>query len=79
MVTGHLDVPERDTHTVRDQLVPVEQENRYGRQVARAGSAPLLRQASVDGTGHGAFQPAESIAALHAVGGLGEPGRKRSY
>ncbi|HEY4605022.1 MAG TPA: hypothetical protein VIH08_11875 [Blastococcus sp.] len=67
MATGHLDVPELDIHTIYDQLVPVEQENWYGRQVARAGSAPLLRQAYVNGTGHCAFQPAEMIAALHAV------------
>src|SRR3954469_3988123 len=67
MATGHLDVPELDIHTIYDQLVPVEQENWYGRQVARAGSAPLLRQAYVNGTGHCAFQSAEMIAALHAV------------
>jgi hypothetical protein len=67
MVNGHLDVPELDIHTIYDQLVPVEQENWYGRQVKRAGSTPLLRQSYVDGTGHCAFQPAELIAALHAV------------
>ena len=65
--SGHLGVPELNIHTIHDQLVPVEQENWYGRQVARAGSASLLRQAYVDGTGHCAFQPAETIAALHAV------------
>jgi hypothetical protein len=65
--SGRLAVPELDMHTTDDQLVPVEQENWYGRQVARAGSAPMLRQAYVHGTGHCAFQPAESIAALHAV------------
>lgn len=67
MVTGRLGVPELDIHTTDDQLVPVEQENWYGRQVARAGSASLLRQAYVDTTGHCAFQPDETIAALHAV------------
>jgi hypothetical protein len=65
--TGRLAVPELDIHTTDDQLVPVEQENWYGRQVARAGSGALLRQAYVGGTGHCAFQPAETIAALHAV------------
>jgi hypothetical protein len=65
--SGHLAVPELDIHTTNDQLVPVEQENWYGRQVARAGNAPLLQQAYIGGTGHCAFQPAETIAALHAV------------
>jgi hypothetical protein len=65
--SGHLAVPELNIHTTSDQLVPVEQENWYARQVARAGSARLLRQAYVNGTGHCAFQPAETIAALHAV------------
>jgi hypothetical protein len=65
--SGRLAVPELDIHTTDDQLVPVEQENWYGRQVTRAGSAALLQQAYVNGTGHCAFQPAETIAALHAV------------
>jgi hypothetical protein len=65
--TGRLGVPELDIHTVSDQLVPVEQENWYGRQVAAAGSGSLLRQSYVNGTGHCAFQPNETIAALHAV------------
>jgi hypothetical protein len=67
MVTGRLGVPELDIHTIADQLVPVEQENWYGKQVRRRGSGPLLRQAYVNTTGHCAFQPAETIAALHAV------------
>jgi hypothetical protein len=67
MVTGRLAVPELDIHTIADQLVPVEQENWYGKLVARRGSGALLRQAYVNTTGHCAFQPAETIAALHAV------------
>lgn len=67
MVTGHLAVPELNIHTIHDQLVPVEQENWYARQVKRAGSGNLLRQAYINGTGHCAFQPAETIAALHAL------------
>lgn len=67
MVSGRLGVPELDIHTTDDQLVPVEQENWYGRQVAWAGSGALLRQAYVHTTGHCAFQPNETIAALHAV------------
>jgi hypothetical protein len=65
--TGRLRVPELDLHTIADQLVPVEQENWYARRVAAAGAGHLLRQAFVKGTGHCAFQPAESIAALHAL------------
>ncbi|MFL6073824.1 MAG: hypothetical protein ACJ73S_10560 [Mycobacteriales bacterium] len=65
--TGHLGVPELAIHTTNDQLVPVEQENWYANRVAGAGSASLLRQAYVQTTGHCAFQPGESVAALHAV------------
>ena len=67
MATGRLRVPELDIHTVADQLVPVGQENWYGRLVRTTGRGNLLRQAYVDTTGHCAFQPAETIAALHAV------------
>ncbi|MEV6304115.1 hypothetical protein AB0M02_32250 [Actinoplanes sp. NPDC051861] len=65
--TGRLLVPELNIHTTVDQLVPVEQENWYAQRVHRAGRAGLLRQAYVDGIGHCAFRPAESIAALHAL------------
>ncbi|WIX98867.1 alpha/beta hydrolase [Amycolatopsis mongoliensis] len=65
--TGRLRVPALDVHTVADQLVPVEQENWYARQVASAGAGPLLRQAYVENTGHCAFAPAETIAGLHAL------------
>jgi hypothetical protein len=67
MATGRLRVPELDIHTIADQLVPVEQENWYGKLVERRGDGPLLRQAYVNTTGHCAFQPAETVAALHAV------------
>ncbi|GHF40804.1 hypothetical protein FHX82_004877 [Amycolatopsis bartoniae] len=67
MPTGRLRVPELDVHTVADQLVPLEQENWYAGLVTAAGRGPLLRQAYVRGTGHCAFQPAETIAALHAL------------
>jgi hypothetical protein len=67
MVTGRLRAPELDIHTIADQLVPVEQENWYGTLATHRGSGPLLRQAYVNTTGHCAFQPAETIAALHAV------------
>ncbi|SFK31496.1 alpha/beta hydrolase [Amycolatopsis sacchari] len=65
--TGRIRVPELTIHTVADQLVPVEQENWYGRLVTGAGRGQLLRQAYVEGTGHCAFRPAETIAALHAL------------
>lgn len=67
MPTGRLRVPELAIHTVADQLVPVEQENWYARRVAAAGAGHLLRQAFVRGTGHCAFEPGETIAALHAL------------
>ncbi|HVV18706.1 MAG TPA: alpha/beta hydrolase, partial [Pseudonocardiaceae bacterium] len=67
MVTGRLAVPELDIHTTADQLVPVQQENWYARQVARAGSNALFRQAFVHASGHCAFTPADTITALHAL------------
>jgi hypothetical protein len=65
--TGRLAVPELNLHTVADQLVPVEQEDWYGKLVRRRGSGSLLRQAYVNTAGHCAFRPAETIAALRAV------------
>jgi pimeloyl-ACP methyl ester carboxylesterase len=65
--TGRLRVPTLTIHTTADQLVPVEQEDWYAGQVHRAGAGALLRQAYVGATGHCAFRPAESIAALHAL------------
>jgi len=67
MVTGRLRVPELAIHTTADHLIPVEHENWYAQQVDRAGAAGLLRQAYVHASGHCAFSPAETIAALHAV------------
>jgi hypothetical protein len=67
MVTGRLAVPELDIHTVADQLIPVGQENWYADQVRGAGRTELFRQAYVDASGHCNFQPAATIAALHAV------------
>ncbi len=65
--TGRLRVPELDIHTVADQLVPVGQESWYGHEVRALGAQSLFRQAYVDTTGHCAFQPSETIAALHAL------------
>jgi pimeloyl-ACP methyl ester carboxylesterase len=67
MVTGRLAVPELDIHTTADQLVPVQQENWYAERVRGAGSGALFRQAYVAATGHCAFTPTETLAALHAL------------
>ncbi|MFJ7219214.1 alpha/beta hydrolase [Amycolatopsis sp. NPDC098790] len=75
VVTGRLRVPTLDIHTVADQLVPVEQEDWYGKQVHRAGAGALLRQAYVGATGHCAFRISETIAALHALESRIETGR----
>lgn len=75
MVTGRLRVPTLNIHTTADQLVPVEQVDWYGKKVHRAGAGALLREAYVGATGHCAFQPSETIAALHALESRIETGR----
>jgi len=67
MVTGNVRVPHLTMHTVADDLVPVEQENWYRKQVASAGDAPRVRQAYVHAAGHCRFRPREHLAALHAL------------
>jgi hypothetical protein len=62
-----LAVPLLDIHTTADNLVPVEQENRFADRVRAAGDGALLRQAYVERQGHCAFTTAETVAALHAV------------
>ncbi|WP_107450403.1 alpha/beta hydrolase [Streptomyces sp. LUP30] len=62
-----LDVPLLDVHTTADNLVPVEQENRFAARVRAAGDGALLRQAYVERQGHCAFTTAETVAALHAL------------
>lgn len=62
-----LAVPLLDVHTIADNLVPVEQENRFADRVRASGDGPLLRQAYVKRQGHCAFTTAETVAALHAV------------
>ena len=66
-VTGHLDVPVLDMHTIYDQLAPIEYENRYAAQVRAAGDGSLLRQAYVDRRGHCNFVPSEILASLRAI------------
>ena len=65
--SGRLAVPELDLHTISDQLVPVQQENFYARQVARAGRGDLLRQAYVASVGHCNFSPAELVTGVLAI------------
>jgi hypothetical protein len=65
--TGHLQVPELDLHTISDQLVPVQQENWYRRQVRQARSKDLLRQAFVARQEHCNFTPAELVAGVQAL------------
>jgi hypothetical protein len=65
--TGRLQVPELDLHTISDQLIPVQQENAYGRTVWTAGAAPLLRQAYVRRQSHCNFTPAELVAGVQAI------------
>lgn len=54
-------------HTVADNLVPVEQERRFGERIRAAGDGALLRQAYVERVGHCTFTTAETVAALHAL------------
>ncbi|MFI2200388.1 alpha/beta hydrolase [Streptomyces sp. NPDC020192] len=62
-----LGVPLLDVHTVADNLVPVEQERRFGDRVRAAGAGALLRQAYVERQGHCTFTTAETVAAVHAL------------
>ena len=65
--TGHLSVPELDIHTIGDNLVPVEMENYYGKQVTAAGDSGLLRQVYTNSFGHCNFSPAELVAGVLAL------------
>ncbi|MGQ4388297.1 alpha/beta hydrolase [Streptomyces sp. SAS_270] len=62
-----LGVPLLDVHTTADNLVPVEQENRFADRVRASGDGASLRQAYVERQGHCAFTTAETVAAVHAV------------
>lgn len=65
--TGHLAVPELDLHTIGDNLVPVQNENFYARQVTAAGDGGLLRQAFTGSFGHCNFSSAEIVAGVLAL------------
>ncbi|MEU9448815.1 alpha/beta hydrolase [Streptomyces sp. NPDC048277] len=62
-----LEVPLLDIHTTGDNLVPVQQENRFAARVRASGDGALLRQAFVERQGHCTFTTAETVAALHAL------------
>ncbi|MEV1026021.1 alpha/beta hydrolase [Streptomyces sp. NPDC050264] len=62
-----LAVPLLDIHTTADNLVPVEQENRFADRVRASGDGALLRRAYVERQGHCTFTTAETVAAVHAV------------
>ncbi|MEV7738041.1 alpha/beta hydrolase [Streptomyces sp. NPDC088921] len=62
-----LDVPLLAIHTTGDNLVPVEQENRFAARVRASGDGALLRQAFVERQGHCTFTTAETVAALHSL------------
>ncbi|MCD9874904.1 alpha/beta hydrolase [Streptomyces guryensis] len=62
-----LEVPLLDVHTTADNLVPVQQENRFAARVRASGDGALLRQAYVERQGHCTFTTAETVAALHAL------------
>jgi hypothetical protein len=66
-VSGHLDVPELDLHTISDQLSPIAYENWYREQVQLAGDGTLLRQAYVAAIGHCNFTSAELVAGLQTL------------
>jgi len=66
-LSGHLDVPMLDLHTIYDQLAPVEYENLYAAQVRASDDGILLRQAYVARRGHCAFVASEIVAAVQAI------------
>ncbi|MFE7840967.1 alpha/beta hydrolase [Streptomyces sp. NPDC057474] len=70
-----LAVPLLDIHTTADNLVPVEQENRFADRVRASGDAALLRQAYVERQGHCTFTVAETVSALHALESRLDSGR----
>ncbi|HXD59972.1 MAG TPA: hypothetical protein VN606_18745, partial [Thermoleophilaceae bacterium] len=72
---GRLRGPALDLHTISDQLVPVQHENKYADTVRRAGSASLLRQAFIERQQHCNFTPPELVAGVLALQHRVETGR----
>ena len=66
-LTGRLDVPMLNVHTLYDNLAPVEYQHQYALQARTAGASGLLRQAYVARRGHCAFAVSELLAAVQAV------------
>jgi pimeloyl-ACP methyl ester carboxylesterase len=66
-LTGRITVPVLSMHTTADGLVPVGNESAYDALVGAAGKSQLLRQTFVARSGHCAFTPGETIAALKAL------------
>jgi pimeloyl-ACP methyl ester carboxylesterase len=64
---GDIQVPVLTLHTTGDGLVPVEDEQAYAGVVRSDGNNSLLREVFVHRTGHCAFTPAETIAALQTL------------
>ncbi|MDX3136838.1 alpha/beta hydrolase [Streptomyces europaeiscabiei] len=70
-----LAVPLLNIHTTADNLVPVEQQNRFADRVRASGDGARLRQAYVERQGHCTFTTAETVAALHALESRLDSGR----
>ena len=66
-LTGKIAVPVLSIHTTADGLVPVGNETAYAALVHASGKTPLLHQAFVARSGHCAFTPGETIAALEGL------------
>ena len=64
---GDLELPVLTIHTTGDGLVPVENEQSYGRVAREEGEGRLLRQAYVHRAGHCSFTAGEMLAALGAL------------
>jgi hypothetical protein len=65
--TGELHVPVLTMQTTGDPNVAPEGDQAYLSAVAQAGDAALLRETFVQRAGHGAFSPAETLAAVQVL------------
>ncbi len=64
---GDISIPILTIHTTGDGLVPVENEQAYGKVVREEGNGNYLRQAYIHRAGHCTFTPAEMIAAFKTL------------
>ena len=67
VLDGDLQVPVLTVSATGDQISTVAQQQYYGDQVRRAGSAALLRQTYTETVGHCTFSAAEQQAALQTM------------